>query len=126
GVLHFVSDRSGWWNLYRWSEGEIELTCDRQAEFGLPQWVFAMSTYAFITAKQIVCTYIENGFSRLALLDTGTLKLETIGTPYSQIDGIRAANGRAVFIAGSPTESTSIVSFDPATQQFETLRRSSD
>lgn len=130
GVLHFVSDRSGWWNLYRWREGEIEPMCDRQAEFGLPQWVFAMSTYAFISVKQIVCTYIENGFTQLALLDTGTLKLETIETPYSQIDGIRAAAGRAVFIAGSPTESASIVRFDPEPRnlgrQFETLRRSSD
>jgi dipeptidyl aminopeptidase/acylaminoacyl peptidase len=124
--LHFDSDRSGWWNLYRWREGKIEPICAKEAEFGLPQWGFAMSAYAFISAKEIICTYIENGFSRLALLDTGTLKLEPIEAPYSQIDGIRAAAGRAVFIAGSPTESASVVRFDPATRQFETLRRSSD
>jgi dipeptidyl aminopeptidase/acylaminoacyl peptidase len=125
-LLHFVSDRSGWWNLYRWHGSKIEPICAREAEFGLPQWGFAMSAYAFISAKQIVCTYIENGFSRLALLDTETLKLEPIETPYSQIDGIRAAAGRALFIAGSPTESASVVRFDPAPRQFETLRRSSD
>ena len=53
GGLHFVSDRSGWWNLYRWREGEIEPLCEREAEFGLPQWVFGMSTYGFVSAKQI-------------------------------------------------------------------------
>lgn len=123
--LHFVSDHTGWWNLYRWREGKIELLYVKAAEFGLPQWVFGMSAYAFISSKQIITTFIENGFSKLALLDVGTLELEIIPAPYSQIDGIRAANGRAVFIAGSPTESMSIVSFDLETRQFETLRRSS-
>ena len=40
GVLHFVSDRTGWWNLYRLKEGRVEALCPREAEFGLPQWVF--------------------------------------------------------------------------------------
>ncbi|HWO02572.1 MAG TPA: S9 family peptidase, partial [Blastocatellia bacterium] len=45
GVLHFVSDRTGWWNLYRWRDGRPEALCEMQAEFGAPQWVFRMSTY---------------------------------------------------------------------------------
>ena len=126
GVLHFVSDRTGWWNLYRWREGTVEPLCPKAAEFGLPQWGFAMSTYAFQSAERIVCAYIENGYSRLAILDTATGELETIESHYTQIDGIRAAPGRAVFTAASPTESTSIVQFDLNTRQFETLRRSSD
>ena len=44
GELHFISDRSGWWNLYRWREDGIEALCPMEAEFGLPQWVFGMST----------------------------------------------------------------------------------
>src|SRR5262249_22675726 len=46
GVLYFVSDRSGWWNLYRWRDGQVEPLCVKAAEFGLPQWVFGQSTYA--------------------------------------------------------------------------------
>ena len=38
GVLHFVSDRSGWWNLYRWHAGRAEPLCEMEAEFGMPQW----------------------------------------------------------------------------------------
>src|SRR5205085_2122040 len=79
GVLHFVSDRSGWWNLYRAGREadavqetglEIEPLCEMAAEFGQPQWIFGYSTYAFIAPTQIICTYIERGLSRLALLDT--------------------------------------------------------
>src|SRR5262249_12909114 len=47
GILHFVSDRTGWWNLYRWRNGKVEALCPMEAEFGMPQWVFGMSTYGF-------------------------------------------------------------------------------
>jgi hypothetical protein len=40
GVLHFVSDRTGWWNLYRLSDGGIDALYTMDAEFGGPQWVF--------------------------------------------------------------------------------------
>ncbi len=126
GTLHFVSDRIGWWNLYRWRDAKADPLCPMEAEFGLPQWVFGMSTYTFESADRIVCAYIKRGFSRLAILDRTTGKLETIQTPYTKIEGLRAMPGRAVFIAGSPAAATSIVSFDLRTRQFETLRHSSD
>ena len=67
GTLYFVSDRNGWWNLYRLnSGGKVEPVSEMQAEFGMPQWGFGMSTYAFESADRIVCSYIQNGMSRLA------------------------------------------------------------
>lgn len=124
--LYFVSDRSGWWNLYRWRNGKVEPLCECDAEFGLPQWVFDMSTYAFVSPKRIICAYAEQGVSKLGLLDIETLKLESIESPFTQIDNVRGASGKAAFIGGSPTEYASIVRFDPATRKFETLRRSSE
>lgn len=126
GVLHFIADRSGWWNLYRWRDDQREALCPMAAEFGLPQWVFGMSTYAFAADERIVCAYIERGFSRLAILDTMTGDLEKIETPYTRIDGLRAGSDRVVFNAAAPTEAASIVSFDPTRRQFTTLRRSSE
>ena len=126
GVLHFVSDRTGWWNLYRAGVDGVEPLCEREAEFGVPQWGFAMSTYAFVAAGRIVCAYCENGMWRLARIDTAAGKLELIETPYSDISQVRAASGRVVFRAGSPTEPSSIVRLELATGQCEVLRRSSD
>ncbi len=126
GEFYFVSDRTGWWNLYRWEQGVLKNLCRMEAEFGLPQWVFGISTYAIESEDRIVCTYIREGFSHLAVLNPKTGKLETIETPYTRIDGLCAMPGRAVFTAASPTEAAGIVSFDLATRQFETLRRSSD
>ena len=126
GELHFISDRSGWWNLYRWREDGIEALCPMEAEFGLPQWGFGMSTYAFESANRIVCAYIEQGFSKLAVLDRKTGELEKIESPFTRIEGVRAGPGQAVFIAASPTETASIVRFDLDNRRFETLRRSSE
>ncbi len=126
GVLHFVSDRTGWWNLYRWCDGHVEPLVEMEAEFGLPQWVFGMSIYAFESAGRIVCAYTQQGNWRLASLDTVMGKLDPIETPYTQIEGLRAAPGRVVFLAGSPTEPTSVVQLDLATRRFEVLRRSSE
>jgi dipeptidyl aminopeptidase/acylaminoacyl peptidase len=128
GQLYFISDRTGWWNLYRWNpeDGSTESLCPRSAEFGLPQWVFGMSTYGFVDAHQLICTYIENGVSRLASLDLTTLALTEIPTPYTSISGLQVAAAHAVFIGGSATQPSAIVQFDLATQQFVTLRRATD
>jgi dipeptidyl aminopeptidase/acylaminoacyl peptidase len=126
GDLHFVSDRTGWWNLYRLREGSIEALYPMEAEFGLPQWVFAMSTYAFESADRIVCAYVERGFSKLAVLDTATGEFEKIETPFTKIEGVRSTPGHAIFIAASPAEAAGVIRFDLNRRQFETLRRSSE
>jgi len=126
GILHFISDRTGWWNLYRLREGRIEPLCEIEAEFGVAQWVFGMSTYAFESADRIICTYSAGGVWHLASLHTATGKLETIESPYTEISGLRAASGCAVFAGGSPHEPISIIRLDLAKRRFEVLRRSSE
>ncbi len=121
----FVSDRTGWWNLYRWHDGQIESLGEMEAEFGRPQWIFGMSTYAFESPNHIICAYTQQGAWHLASLDTKRRKLESIDTPYTEISSLRVAAGKAVFVAGSPAESLSLVQMDLATRQIEVLRRSS-
>jgi len=127
GTLHFVSDRTGWWNLYRCRERRVEPLCEREAEFGLPQWIFGMSTYAFVSPGRIVCSYTERGSSHLAILDTETRELEPLETPYSSIAYVRADDaGSVIFRGSSPTESACLVRLDPSTGHSEVLRRSGD
>jgi len=127
GVLYFASDRSGWWNLERiTADGGIERVCQSKAELGMPQWVFAMSAYAFASPETIVCSHIDQGVSTFATIDTNTGKLTPIDCPYTDIQFLRAANGQAVFRGGSPTDVGAIVKFDLKTGQFETLRKSND
>lgn len=124
GRLYFVSDRSGWWNLYRLGDSGVEVVCEREAEFGMPQWGFGMSTYAFESDNRIVCAYIEKGISRLALIDPQMKQLEPIDSPYTDLRYVRATRGKAVMRAAAPTEAPSIVELDLITRRFSVLRRS--
>ena len=131
GTLHFVSDRTGWWNLYRRREGSVEPLCEKEAEFGLPQWAFGMSTYDFVSPGRIVCSYKERGSSHLAFLDTETGVLEPVETPYSSIAYVRAdaggeASASVFFLGASPTKAACIVGLDPSTGMHEVVRRSGD
>ncbi|MEN3335154.1 MAG: hypothetical protein V7641_4519 [Blastocatellia bacterium] len=124
GRLHFVSDRTGWWNIYRYDKGLTEALCERQAEFGMPQWGFRMSTYGFASAERIVCAFNEQGNWRLGLLDTGTRQIERISTPYTEISSLRVAGDTVAFCGGSPAEALSIVQLDLTTRTVTVLRRS--
>jgi hypothetical protein len=126
GSLYFVSDSSGWWNPYRLKGGKVEPVVQMEAEFGVPQWVFGLSTYAFDSAESIVCSYIDKGTTRLALLDTVTGRLDLIESPYTRFDGVRVGRGKAYFVGGSPSESSCLVELDLATREHRVLRRSSN
>ena len=124
GVLHFVSDRTGWWNLCRWRENQVEALCPMEAEFGQPQWGFGGSLYGFASEKEIVCSYSKNGNDYLATLDTATKRLHDFQLPFSAISQVRVAADRVLFIAASATESSAIVNLNLQTKAFEVLRRS--
>jgi dipeptidyl aminopeptidase/acylaminoacyl peptidase len=126
GALCFVSDRTGWWNPYRWRDGRVDPLHDREAEFGLPHWLFGWSTYAPAGPDRLVCAYVEAGTWRLATLDAETGELSPIATPDTDLDEVRAAGGRAVFRGGAPAAPTAIVSLDLATGVREELRRASE
>ena len=125
GTLYFASDRTGWWNLCRLSDGHVESLYAMEAEFGLPQWVFGMSTYAFASDASIICAYGQKGNWHLARLDTSTGHLEAIDTPYTMITQIRADSRRALFLGGSPTEAVAVVELELATGECRVLRRQS-
>ncbi len=126
GLLHFVSDKTGWWNLYRLRDGQIEPLYEMQAEFGAPQWKFGYNTYAFISPNRIVCAIVERGFARLAILDTSNKTLTPIDTDYTTIGTVCSSAGQVVVTAGSPLHDIELVHLDLEGGEHEVLRRSSN
>jgi len=123
GVLHFVAEYTGWWNLYRWKDGKAESLCPMQAEFGYPQWLFHFSTYGFLSANKIICAYTQNGMWQLASLDTNEKILTPIKTPFTDIMFVQCGKGFATFFGGAATQPDAIVRFDETTDNVETVRQ---
>ena len=84
GVLHFASDRSGWWNLYRLKGDQAEPLATRAAEFGSPGWSFGQSHYAFLRGGRIACLAFDGGTHWLGVIDPhgGLQPLELPWTTY--------------------------------------------
>ena len=120
--LYFVSDISGWWNLYRYQNGSIQTICHEKLEFGLPQWVFAQSSYAFSSDNTILCAPIDNGVARLSLLDTHSGALKTVPTEWNSFCSIQANGDHYSFIAASPKSFPEVISLQSG--QSQSLRQS--
>ncbi len=128
GILHLISDRTGWWNLYRWEPNQtidLEPLAPMSAEFGRPGWVFGISNYGFASPDQIICTYTQSGIWHLASLNSRTKELVPIETPYTEISSVKVSGNTVVFLAGSPTQASLIAQLDLSTGTIQVLRQSS-
>ncbi|MBV8980400.1 MAG: S9 family peptidase [Acidimicrobiia bacterium] len=125
GVLHWVSDRTGWWNLYAddGARGARPLA-PLDGEFTGPDWVFGQSTYCFLPDGRIVVTWWQRALANLGVLDPKTGRLDRWDTPFTAVGSLRPyGDGVAVFVA-SATAEPALVLLDGAGAVTDTLRRS--
>ena len=119
GELFFVSDRSGWWNIYRAQQDEggtrIAPVLPLEAECGLPQWIFGMSTYGFASESQLVFSYIVDGLSKLAIFDLANCELTPVLSPFVDISGLKVGDGKAVFVGCSLCDLPMVATLEVAT-----------
>ncbi len=103
GELFYVSDKSNWWNLYRYADGGSQLLCEMEAEFGMPQWVFGMSRYAFADDHTIVTSFSQKGSESLGAIDTATGVMTPLTLAHSSYQSVASNAGVSCYIAQSPT-----------------------
>ena len=123
GVLHFVAETSGWWNLYRWKDGKTEALYPIEAEFAEPQWVFGMFIYDFVSPTKILCRYTQNGIWHLAWLDSDKKELVKTETPFTDIFDVRCGKDFAIFFGGSPIQPMTLVRMDINTEEMEFIKQ---
>ncbi len=127
GMLHLVSDRSGWWNLYRVNERsdgpDLEAVHPMEAEFATPAWVFGMRTYGFEEADRIVCAYVRQGEWSLGIVDAAAGEMNRLELPYSDYSNVQVGDGFAIVKAGSPTTAPAIVHIDLTTGASSVVSR---
>ena len=127
GVLHFVSDRTGWWNLYRVDGARVVPLCEREAEFSGPDWVFGQSTYDVLDDGRVVAAWTSGNVGRLSLVAAdGSGAVEDVDVPFTSLSSVRRHGDDVVAIVGSPTSSPAVVRFTPASGEVEVLRSSRD
>lgn len=122
GVLHYLSDRSGWWNLYADDAGRDQAVLGMEAEMGGPDWAFGQSTYAFLADGRACVAWSDRDGGHLGVLEEG--RLRELARQYSSFTGLAAEGARLVTVAGSPTESPALVILDADDGSIEVVRTS--
>jgi len=127
GTLYFLSDRSGWANLYRWNGHEVEAVLEMPTDFQKTHWWVGMSSYGFESEASIICIYVHNGIWTLARLHVDGGLLEPFDIPYNELGrgDLKVDERRVVFGGGSPTKHMSVLELDLATSGLEVLQLSS-
>jgi len=125
GILHFVSDKTGFWNLYRYQNKTIEPLCEVDAEFGYPAWVFGYPTYAFLFNGKIIAAYTIKGVDHLGLIDPEKKTLEDLQQPFTMIHNVVALKDKMYCCAATPTLPLSLICYDPKENTFEVIKESS-
>lgn len=107
GALHYVSDETGWWNLYR----EGVALHRAEAEFCAPLWQFGQEAFAFMSDGRIACMWTSGGFTHLGLLDPGgeLEELDRALSPSFRRPRLRTDGERLVYIGMSSTHAPAVV-----------------
>ena len=123
-MLHFVLDRSGWWNLYRERDGLVEAVAPVEAELGWMQWVFGMSSYVFLADGRIACILNRGARQTLTFIADG--EYEEAGVPYDSAGGpsLRGHGNKLTWICASATKSPVLLLLDALSREFEVLASS--
>ena len=122
GTLLFLSDRSGWWNLYRWwPDAGVEPVVTVDGDIGEPQWVFGRPRYAIGPDGSIAFAYWRDGFDHLAVADAAGV-VRDVDLPYCEYSDLCFADGRLHAIAASAAEEAGVVAITPAVDVLHRAR----
>jgi len=139
GRLHFISDRGGWWNLYRATEAQAllgaaasaEALAPLAAEFAKPAWVFGLQSYAFLDDGRIVCFFSEAGVDRLAVIDADRSRDERtapavrrIPCDFTTFSHIAATGHTVAVIGGNARQAATVALLDVGSGALTPVRPS--
>ena len=123
GLLHFATDRSGWWNVYVWRDGEMVNLLDEESDHGRPDWQFGFSSYAHLADGKIALGKGGVTSGSIVLIAPGSNSNQTIDIPFSEVSYVTASpDGKSIlFVGASPTQEPAVVRLELATEMCETI-----
>jgi dipeptidyl aminopeptidase/acylaminoacyl peptidase len=125
--LFYASDKTGYWNLIRFNGTKRLELHPKNAEFGLPQWVFGQSVYDFVQfgdKKQLITTFIEQGEEKLGLLSLDDFSFHIYNLPFRSFHFVATSGRNCFFIGATDYEPASIIALDSQTGKWEKIASS--
>ncbi len=122
GSLYYISDRTGWWNLYLDGADGLVPLAPRQAEFASPRGCSA-APLAPRPDGSVVVTWTEAGRMHLGTVASGGELIE-IPLGATTIGEVSLAGDRVLAVVGSPTAPLAVVTIDIGSGACTVLKES--
>lgn len=125
-TLHFMCDRSGWWNLHRYDDEGVHTVVPVEADCAGPPWMFGLQPYAFFDDGAAAMMMTRDGIDHVAVVSpAGTLS--TPATALTQVaHAVVCIGNSAVVLGAGPRMPLSVVAVDRDTAELTVLRRSAE
>jgi len=122
GELHFVSDRSGWWNIYSFRDDVLNAITPMDVNFGFPQWQFGLTSYAFVDRHRIFAIYTKDGRENLCLIEPSKGLVHPLDAPFCTFtNALFYQDNKLVFIAANEVKPSSVILWDLQTEKAAQL-----
>ncbi len=125
GELVFVSDRTGWWNLYAVRDGATTPLWPEAAEFATPQWVFGEQPYVVLDSSRLLVTRVSEGVTSIALLDRASQTLRPV-LASGLYGPLAAAGDRAAALIEDADRPARLAIVDLSTKSWTDVRQASE
>ena len=119
GVLHYISDASGWSNIYSCRDGLKNALTPIDREFGIPQWSLASSTYVITDDNHIYAVYVQDGQQYLCHIDESSGHIEPIELPIKDFgEHLKFSNNKLYFKGAGPSIAEAMYQYDLNTNEL--------
>jgi dienelactone hydrolase len=127
GSLYFLSDRSGWANLYRWRDDVVEAVLAIDAELGGPTWQLGTRSYALTTDCQALLRVNRGTVDALLLLNLTSGAQRWLDLPFVAFGSVGLLDDDTAFaIASSVDQLPMLVTIHLGSSKYSVVRRAGD
>lgn len=110
--LLYVSDATGFWNLYCYSDSEIHCILPDDAEYGLPQWGLGITNFVSLSEHHVIAQRIHEGVSELVTVNIDQCTRSPLMADYSSYQSLTRTTRGIAFIGGNHNDVAEVAELD--------------
>jgi dipeptidyl aminopeptidase/acylaminoacyl peptidase len=122
GRLILLSDRTGWWNLYRVDDADLVPLHREDAEFGTSQWTLGQAPYAVLDDDHLICAVNRGGRQSLQILTLSTGDLVPVADSGLADQALAGGGGGAAAVRAFADQPPAVCLLDVGSRTWTLVR----
>jgi dipeptidyl aminopeptidase/acylaminoacyl peptidase len=112
GSLFYISDRSGYWNIYRKTNTGTVVVGSNNVDIGGPAWDFGYRDYVPLSFDRVAAAVTRNAVTRIAIISASANRYSYAQSDIVSAHAFAAIGERAYALCATPVSKTRLVSMD--------------